>query len=476
MGSSTPLADRDAVLAALTHIEQATAALAELSLDGFTPLELLDVLDRRETITRRQPVLDHRIYHRLRTECSPTTLGATSIAKAVAFRLRISVKEAQQRIDDADLLGPRTALTGEPLPPKLPSVAKAQAHGKIGAEHLDTIRWFTTKVPAHVDQQTRAQAEADLARHASDLGPESFRKAAERLMFLLDQDGEFSDIDRAARRSLTLGRQGPDGMSKLSGWLTPEARATWEPILAKLAAPGMCNAADDAPTVDGDPTTDQVRQDLRSHTQRNHDAFLAVGRAVLACGELGKLNGLPASLIVSVTLKELEAAVGHGLTAGGTLLPMADVLRISSFAYHYLVIYDGNGIPLHLGRTQRCASPGQRIVLLNKDRGCTKPGCTANGYQSHVHHAVADWKNGGQTDIDDLTLACKADNLLVENTEWTTRKNIDGITEWIPPPHLDTGQPRTNNYHHPERLLTPPEDEAPGEHDVGTYRDDGDGP
>jgi hypothetical protein len=42
-------------------------------------------------------------------------------------------------------------------------------------------------------------------------------------------------------------------MSKLSGWLTPEARATWEPILATLAAPGMCNAADDAPTVDGDP-------------------------------------------------------------------------------------------------------------------------------------------------------------------------------------------------------------------------------
>ncbi|MET0700166.1 MAG: hypothetical protein ABWY93_10905, partial [Mycobacterium sp.] len=80
-------------------------------------------------------------------------------------------------------------------------------------------------------------------------------------------------------------------------------------------------------------------------------------------------------------------------------------------------------------------------------------------YHSQVHHAAADWKNGGHTDIDDLTLACKADNLLVENTAWTTRKNPDGITEWIPPPHLDTGQPRTNNYHHPERLLTPPEDD-----------------
>nr|WP_305035954.1 hypothetical protein [Mycobacterium tuberculosis] len=26
-------------------------------------------------------------------------------------------------------------------------------------------------------------------------------------------------------------------------------------------------------------------------------------------------------------------------------------------------------------------------------------------------------------------------------------------TEWLPPPHLDHGQPRTNTFHHPERFL-----------------------
>ncbi|WP_438502189.1 hypothetical protein, partial [Mycobacterium arosiense] len=25
--------------------------------------------------------------------------------------------------------------------------------------------------------------------------------------------------------------------------------------------------------------------------------------------------------------------------------------------------------------------------------------------------------------------------------------------QWIPPPHLDRGQPRTNTFHHPEKLL-----------------------
>ena len=32
-------------------------------------------------------------------------------------------------------------------------------------------------------------------------------------------------------------------------------------------------------------------------------------------------------------------------------------------------------------------------------------------------------------------------------------KRKDGTTEWIPPPHLDHGQPRTNTFHHPEKLL-----------------------
>ncbi|WP_205850484.1 hypothetical protein [Mycolicibacterium sp. CR10] len=49
---------------------------------------------------------------------------------------------------------------------------------------------------------------------------------------------------------------------------------------------------------------------------------------------------------------------------------------------------------------------------------------------------------------------------MIEKTDWATRKNSRGHTEWLPPPDLDTGQARTNNYHHPERLL-PEDDEGP---------------
>jgi hypothetical protein len=57
----------------------------------------------------------------------------------------------------------------------------------------------------------------------------------------LNPDGEFSDQKRARKRGIIIGKQQYDGMSPISGYLTPEARASFEPVLAKLAAPGACN-------------------------------------------------------------------------------------------------------------------------------------------------------------------------------------------------------------------------------------------
>jgi hypothetical protein len=163
------------------------------------------------------------------------------------------------------------------------------------------------------------------------------------------------------------------------------------------------------------------------------------------------------SIVVSTTLKDLEAAAGKGLTGGGTLVPMSDVIRWASHAHHYLAIFD-RGKALALYHTKRLASPAQRIMLYAKDRGCTKPGCDAPAYHSQVHH-VRGWTVTRRTDINDLTLACGPDNRLIEKGAFTTRTNAKGDTEWLPPAHLDRGQPRTNSFHHPEKLLAPDDDD-----------------
>jgi Domain of unknown function (DUF222) len=437
--------------------EAANARVAGLSLDALTHTDLLELQHRREVVVRSMPAVDHQIINRLAAETDPKALGGTNLADVLATKLRISKQEARRRVKQAELLGPRQAITGEPLAPTLANTAAAQAQGQIGLEHVRIVEQFFDDLPSHIDSQTRDQAEADLARMAKGLGPTQFQAAADRLALLLNQDGEPPhDAEHARRRYLTMEKQGIDGMSRFHGLLDPECRATVEAVLAKWAAPGMCNPDDAAPCVDGEPCEEAVQGDTRSAGQRNHDALTAMGRSVLASGELGQHNGLPTTIIVSTTLQELQSAAGMAVTGGGTLLPMREVIKQASHANHYLVIYDKHTHePLYCGRAKRFATPGQRIVLHALDRGCTRPGCTAPGYWCQAHH-VEGWANDdGPTDITTLTLACGPDNRLVDEGRWTTRKREDGRTEWIPPPHLDTGQARVNNYHHPEKYRLP---------------------
>src|SRR3546814_13707991 len=93
---------------------------------------------------------------------------------------------------------------------------------------------------------------------------------------------------------------------------------------------------------------------------------------------------------------------------------MADLIHMAGSSHHYLVVYeDHREVPMYVGRAKRLATPGQRIVLYARDRGCTKPGCTAPAYWCQVHHADKDWVDGGETNIDELTLACGPHNHLL---------------------------------------------------------------
>jgi hypothetical protein len=450
--------DRGEIVEDFAALHEAVSRVIGHSYDALTTPERLALLDKLEHETRRLVVPCHALINQLSEQSDPTEIGG-KLSHALADRLRITRGEAARRVGEAADLGPRRAITGEPLPPLLAGTAAAQRNGEIGQAHVGVIRGFLNRLPSAVDLATRQAAEAHLAKLASQYRPDQVAKLADRLTDCLNPDGTYTDEDRARRRGLTLGRQDIDGMSRLSGWLTPEARATLEAVLAKTATPGLCNPDDHTPIVDGPPDQDAQRRDTRSPGQRNHDGLNASLRAVLASGKLGQHNGLPATIIVTTTLQDLESATGKALTGGGSLLPMSDVIRLARHAHHYLAIFD-EGKALALYHTKRLASPGQRIVLYAKDRGCTRPGCDVPGYWCEVHH-VDDWATTHCTDINKLTLACGSDHPLVEPGGWTTRKRVNGDTEWIPPPHLDYGQPRTNTFHHPEKLLADGDDDDP---------------
>jgi hypothetical protein len=447
---------REEIVEVFDALKAGMKRAVDLTFDVLTTPERLSMLQNCEQIRRVLSAVEHPLINQLAEQADTTELGG-KLAPALANRLRISRVEASRRVHEAAELGERRALNGEPLPPVLPATAEAQRNGDIGTGHVAVIRGFWHRLPDFVDIETRVSAEAQLARLAGEHRPDELAKLADKLTDCLNPDGDFTEHDRARRRGLIIGKQDLDGMSPISGYLNPEARATIDAVFAKLAAPGMCNPDDIEPCISGTPSQAAIQGDTRSAAQRNHDALVAAGRALLASGDLGQHNGLPAAIIVTTTLQELEAGAGKALTGGGTLLPMSDVIRLGSHAHHYLAIFD-KGKALALYHTRRLASPAQRIMLHAKDRGCTFPGCTVPGYLCEVHHCNR-YTTNPVTDVNDLTFGCGPNHKLAEQG-WTTRKNAHGDTEWLPPPHLDRGQLRINTFHHPEKLLQDDDEES----------------
>src|SRR4051812_22779405 len=284
-------------------------ALLTESVDGSVA-ERTEAAFDWETFKRRCAAMDHRMVGSL-ADVPIEELGEPSLASALSTLLRISRAEANRRIHEAEDLGPRTAMTGEPLAPVLSNTAAAQLHGQIGPEHVKIIRQFFAKLPGFVDFLTREAAESDLAQLACGLPPEETRAAANRLAMLLDQDGELSDADRARRRYFHVSKPQADGTREVRGRVDPELGGLLDAINAKWAAPGMCNPDDESPCIDDEPTATSVATDARSTGQRNHDALKAMCRAMLSSGQLGSHKGLPVTMVISTTLEELESGTGH---------------------------------------------------------------------------------------------------------------------------------------------------------------------
>ncbi|WP_156765661.1 13E12 repeat family protein, partial [Mycobacterium sp. 1245499.0] len=284
------MSDEQDVEAAFDALDAAWDRVCALNVDALKPRQQLAVLARCEKQRRRIPAVEHPVINSLARQAPSVELGAT-VVHAIAEATLISRAEAARRLKEARDLGPRHGLTGEPLGPMLPATAAGQRDGTLGAGQVAVIRKFYHQLPGWIDMPTRERAEARLATEGSRFRPEQLAGLARTLADCLNPDGTYTDDDRARARGLTLGNQQADGMSPLRGWLTPEARATLEAVLAKLAAPGMCNPDDDTPCVDGAPTQDAIERDPRSAAQRQHDGLNAALRGVLASGNLGQHNG-----------------------------------------------------------------------------------------------------------------------------------------------------------------------------------------
>ena len=296
---------------------------------------------------------------------------------------------------------------------------------------------------------TRPRAERTLVEHATKVDAGIVVKLGQRIADYLNPDGLFSDEDRARRRGLHLGQQGPDGMSRLSGLLDPEARAYFEAIEAAVR-PGRHQ-----------PDEDPEARDDRSPAQRCHDALKLGLETAIASGGLGVHRGHPVTVVVTTTLAELNNAAGAAVdasvpmpaparTGGGSRLPMRDLIRMAASAIHYLAVFDDHTErPLYLGRQKRVATADQRLICYARDRGCTRPNCLDIGLSLRG----SPFTGLGARRLHRRGQDCSSRAARI--TAWRAAVNCgpqvteNGRLGWTD----GTGPPEVNHAHHPDELL-----------------------
>jgi hypothetical protein len=436
---------------------------------------LLALARGMEVQARRLGFVQLAVCAELEERNVPSELLLRGLPDLIAVERGVTWRSAREEARAVERFGPRRAVTGEALEPLFPACATALAVGEIHAGHAKLIADQITELPEPVRAAHAEDVEATLVEHAKTMDPRALGVLARRVVAHLAPDGR-EPADDWPRRSRSLDFAPPcaDGTVAVKGRLSPEAAAVWGTIFGSMSE-ALTDNPGEGPA--GGGSAGDLGKDRRTPSQQRHDAFELAGRRLLSMGKLPDHAGLPATLLITMTLADLERRAGVATTHTGGALTIGQALQLAADAKKLPAVLAGDprrpgkpgGEVLYHGKGRRLADDHQRTALFVRDRGCTFPGCAASAADSEVHHAP-DWVKGGLTDVDKMTISCGYHNREAIAQGWTTEVT-EGTAWWTPPPWLDPGQkPRRNYVHHPELLLPepePPPETEPEEADEG---------
>lgn len=157
----TRLDPRQTIIACLTQWRQSIGDCADTRL----PDQIRDI----ETVSRMLHAVMLETVAELDSRNLAATTGFGTTKRLLAGMLQLSATEAGTRVTHATQLTARRTLSGEVLPPVLPSTAAALAAGEIGVGQVRGIAETMDAIPTSVGIEQRQAAEADLARYARSL-------------------------------------------------------------------------------------------------------------------------------------------------------------------------------------------------------------------------------------------------------------------------------------------------------------------
>ncbi|HET8582272.1 MAG TPA: DUF222 domain-containing protein, partial [Jatrophihabitans sp.] len=356
---------------ALRAAHEVVDELMTAPLELATEDELLDSWRELERLARRLPAVEHRLVNEAQTRSLPATFACRGMTQFLRQLLRLHPHEAKARAANAEAAGPRTALTGEPLPPIYPEIAAAQQSGEISPRHAGLVVKTIQGLP-DVVQVEHPELEAELVGHARRFDPHQCAKLAHRVTDWLNPDGILDDLAHRERsRGFELRRRA-DGSGRFEGEATAELAERLQVLFDALAAPKK---------------EQNGVKDPRTATQRRHDALLDGLTRLQTSDTLPTAGGAAATLVVTMTSEQYLSGKGLVRTGHGAYVPAEQALDWAGLNHRIIgVVIDKLKGITHYSDLQRCFTEQQRLAMIARDGGCSFPGChTAPGW-CQAHH------------------------------------------------------------------------------------------
>lgn len=377
------------------------------SLGLSSPLELLAELRRKVRALQQLQFQIVAIVGALQQQGAAESLGYKDLVEVFKHVLHWDPKTTRRKLAQAQALCPTITPTGSRVEPVLPGVAAAMAEGALSEDHVDVLTEAMAGLPA--------AAEEHVVEYALQHEPRSAKAFCKELAYRLDQDGPEPEEPEPVQPRNVVRRRWQGGRYQLFADLDAETGAKLDALIDPLAKPGP--------------------DDLRFAPEREGDALCEIIDLALRADQYRIHGGEQVQLTVTVDFDKLREGIGTARLDNGEHIPMNQVRKVACDTGIIPMLLGSRSQVHDVGRKTRTINAGLRRMLVARDGGCAFPGCTRPPKHCEAHH-VRMWSEGGETNLDNLTLLCRRHHDLVHHSEWQIQI-IAGLPVFRPPAFVD---------------------------------------
>ena len=369
----------------LGAIEEVRARLSEVA-DANTVF--LDAEAQRVALLGIEAAQAQLAELKLRVLACAAAVAQSDAARDVAAwqvahnRRDIAAAKAEQRLAEA-------------LDRRYERVRSAMAEGAVHLDQALVIARALDDLPADVDAEVVADAEAVLVDLAARHTPRELRRLGQRVLHAVCPDladqalaKQLEAEEAHARRKTTLTLQPcGDGTTRVTAVLPDPVAHRLKTYLDAFTSPRQGHKR-------GEGTYPQILG----------TAFCALLERIDPA-RLPQHGGRATTVIVTISLDQLRQDLGVGELVGAQALSATEVRRLACTAGIAPMVLGGQGEILDLGREQRLYQPPQVKAMVVRDRTCRAHGCDIPATWCEAHHRRS-WATGGSTDLADGVMLC----------------------------------------------------------------------